>query len=71
MANNWKPKKKFSDPTRLSRKVFDKYCDRMDVKLARVKEDYRADIVALLGRITTLEGVVAHLDDLLHGEIHH
>ncbi len=50
------------------RKVYDKYQDRMEIRLARVKEDHRNDLKAILARITTLEGVVAHLDDMLHGE---
>ncbi len=51
----WKPRAKFTDPTKLTRKVFDKYCDRMELKLQRVKEDYRADLQALFHRITNLE----------------
>ncbi len=41
--------------THTPRKVFDKYCDRMEIKIARIKEDYRADLVALLARIRNLE----------------
>ncbi len=45
----------FVDPRVLNRKVFDKYCDRMDIKLARIREDYRADLAALMKRLINLE----------------
>ncbi len=43
------------------RRVFDKYTDRMAVTIARVKEDYRADIKALLQRLRNLEKLQAQL----------
>lgn len=42
----------------MPRKVFDKYQDRMELKVTRIKEDYRADIAALIGRINNLERIV-------------
>lgn len=55
MGKDWKPRAKFVDPNQLTRKVFDKYCDRMEIRLARVKEDYRADLAALMKRLINLE----------------
>ncbi len=37
------------------RKVFDKYVDRMDLKLMRAKEDHRSDIGTLVRQIRKLE----------------
>ncbi len=51
----------FVDPRQLSRKVFDKYCDRMDIRVARIKEDYRADLAALLARLINLERILEDL----------
>ncbi len=50
----------FKDPTKLTRRVFDKYCDRMDLRVARIKEDYRADMKALLARVVLLEECFDH-----------
>jgi len=63
MAEEWKPRRKFSDPTKLSRKVFDKHVDQMERKLGRVKEDYRADLKALLKRLLNLENQLETLHD--------
>ncbi len=41
--------------TNTPRKLFDKSNDRMEIRIARIKEDYRADIAAVLARIRTLE----------------
>ncbi len=35
--------------------MFDLYQDRLDRRVARIKEDYRSDIAALLGRVQNLE----------------
>ncbi len=43
------------------RKVFDAYIDRMGIKRRRDKEDHRADIHALLLRITNLETMLTQL----------
>ncbi len=59
MSNEWKPQRKFVDPNRLTRKVFDKHVDRMEQKRTRDREDHRADMKALIQRLITLE---AHLD---------
>lgn len=37
------------------RKVFDKSLDRIDIRIQRIKEDYRNDLVAILARIVTIE----------------
>ncbi len=71
MAEEWKPGKKFVDPTKLSRKVFDKHVDRIELHRKRDRDDHRADIQALFQRITNLENqlsqVVEQLDmNLLH-----
>ncbi len=42
-------------PDYISRKLFDKYQDRMDLRLVRIKEDYRNDMLALLNRLQNLE----------------
>ncbi len=55
MSNDWKPRVKFTDPTRLSRKVFDKHVDRMEIKRKRDREDHRADMQALIKRLLNLE----------------
>ncbi len=55
MSETWKPKKKFVDPTRLSRKVFDAHVDRVEAKRQRDRDDHRADMKALLKRIENLE----------------
>ncbi len=50
------------------RKVFDAYIDRMAVKRARDKEDHRADVQALLKRISNLENQLTHQRQL-HDEL--
>ncbi len=42
-------------PDYISRKMFDVYQDRLDRRVARIKEDYRSDIVAVLARVQNLE----------------
>ncbi len=37
------------------RKVFDKSMDRIELRIQRIKEDYRADIAAVLARVDLLE----------------
>ncbi len=39
----------------LTRKVFDKVHDRLDLRIARIKQDYRADVAAVLRRVQNLE----------------
>ncbi len=68
MADQWKPGKKFVDPTRLSRKVFDKHVDRMELKRKRDREDHRADVAALLRRIQNLEDQLIQLFPIEQGE---
>ncbi len=51
----WKPRAKFSDPTRLTRKVFDKHVDRMQDLRARDRADHRADFKAMFQRLNNLE----------------
>ncbi len=43
------------------RKVFDKAMDRQDLRLKRVKEDYRADLKAMVQRLINLEDTVGRL----------
>ncbi len=45
------------------RKVFDKSMDRMELRIQRIKEDYRADLVAIMARIVRLEESFVLLDD--------
>ncbi len=45
------------------RKVYDKYQDRMEIRLSRVREDYRADMAALVARLILLEEAVEELMD--------
>ncbi len=66
MSETWKPKKKFSDPTRLSRKVFDAHVDRVEAKRQRDRDDHRADMQALLSRIENLETQLMELADDLN-----
>ncbi len=37
------------------RRVYDKYQDRMEIRLARLKEDNRNDLLALVKRLNNLE----------------
>ncbi len=60
MAYN-KPKGKPYRPDYISRKMFDLYQDRINIRVARIKEDYRSDIAAVLARVQNLE----HLWDQL------
>ncbi len=62
--SEWKPKRKFVDPNTLTRKVFDKHVDRIELRRKRDVEDHRADMKALLARLVRLEE--AHEDLLLH-----
>ncbi len=55
MSDDWKPKRRFVDPTRLTRKVFDRHVDRMKDLRGRDKEDYRADMKAIFQRMQNLE----------------
>lgn len=55
MANDWKPRAKFVDPTRLTRKVFDKHVDRMEQHRARDRQDHRNDLKAIFQRMQNLE----------------
>ncbi len=57
----WKPRAKFTDPTRLTRKVFDKHVDRMEQHRARDREDHRADMKALIQRLFNLEDQLKQL----------
>ncbi len=63
MSDTWKPKAKFSDPTRLTRKVFDKHVDRMEQLRKRDKDDHRADMKAMLHRLINLEQALQDLAD--------
>lgn len=69
MARN----KPWQDPTKLTRKVFDKHVDRMELKRLRDREDHRADLKAIFQRqknletqltllITELEDMQTHID---------
>ncbi len=55
MGYNDKPRGRPYRPDYISRKMFDIYQDRLDRRVARIKEDYRADIAALVGRVQNLE----------------
>ncbi len=48
------------------RKVFDKAIDRQDVRLARHKEDHRADVNALLQRLNNVEKKLTQLLEEQH-----
>ncbi len=61
MSEEWKLKRKFVDPNRLTRKVFDKHVDRMEQKRKRDLEDHRADQKALFQRIRNLENQLVDL----------
>ncbi len=63
MANDWKPRRKFVDPTKLSRKVFDRHVDQMEIKRKRDRDDHRADMKALFQRLRNLENQLTHLLD--------
>lgn len=63
MAGDWKPRAKFTDPTRLSRKVFDKHVDQVEIKRKRDRDDHRADMKALICRIVNLEDQLTHLTE--------
>ncbi len=52
-------------PDYISRKMFDKYQDRLDLRVQRIKEDYRNDISALMARLITVEQAFALLHDKL------
>jgi len=63
VSKEWKPKARFVDPTRLSRKVFDKHVDRMEQKRERDRKDHRADMQALIKRLINLEQALQDLAD--------
>ncbi len=63
MADDWKPKRRFVDPTRLTRKVFDKHVDRMTELRARDKQDHRADMKSIFHRVINLEQALQDLAD--------
>ncbi len=65
----WKPKRKFVDPNRLTRKVFDKHVDRMELKRLRDREDHRADMKALLRRMENLESQLTQEIDQLQQQL--
>ncbi len=45
------------------RKVFDKAMDRLHVRLVRLKEDYRADLLIIFHRVQALEEALTELMD--------
>ncbi len=45
------------------RKIFDKHVDRMELKRQRDRQDHRADMQALISRITNLEDQLTHLTE--------
>ncbi len=47
----------------VSRKLFDKHVDRMEVKRKRDKEDHRADMQALIKRLLNLEDQLSQLTE--------
>ncbi len=63
MGADWKPRAKFVDPTKLSRKVFDKHVDRIERKRQQDKEEHRADLATLIRRIRILENELTELQD--------
>ncbi len=60
------PKGKPYRPDYISRKMFDIYQDRLDLRVQRIQEDYRADVAALLARINSLEARFTEMADLFH-----
>ncbi len=58
MAQDWKPKRKFVDPTKLSRKVFDAHVDSVEVKRKRDRDDHRADMKAMIEGLDNLETIL-------------
>ncbi len=52
MADHYNPATKYTHTTR---KVFDKHVDRMELRRQRDRDDHRADIAALLKRISNIE----------------
>jgi len=48
-------------PDYISRKLFDKYQDRMDLRISRLKEDYRADIAMLQRRFQKIQDQMTQL----------
>ncbi len=58
------PKGKPYRPDYISRKMFDVYQDRLDLRVQRIKEDYRADVHALLARIVVMEKAIEDLTSL-------
>ncbi len=63
MSKDWKLGRKFVDPTRLTRKVFDKHVDQMKVKRERDLINSRADFAALIKRLINLEEQLTHLTE--------
>ncbi len=61
MSSDWKPRRKFVDPQKLSRKVFDAHVDRVEVKRKRDRDDHRADMQALIHRLINLEQALQDL----------
>ncbi len=66
MSSDWKPRRQFVDPQKLSRKVFDKHVDQMEIKRKRDKDDLRADLKAIFRRMENLEtqltDLIEHVD---------
>ncbi len=53
------------------RKVFDKYVDRMDLKLLRAKEDHRSDIGTLIRKLKELDNKLFLLQEQIEGLVDH
>ncbi len=52
------------------RKVFDKAMDRMQIRLGRVKEDCRSDLLVLVQRIRRLENELSELNEHVQQHCH-
>ncbi len=48
-------------PDYISRKLFDKYQDRIDLRLTRIKEDYRNDLATVLATVQEMQDQLTEL----------